>query len=141
LDSHRPDFNCKKCGKCCRGFSGERGVIIWPSDAERISDYMGMQTERFLNTYCLSKEIELKKGKVIVHLLKSIDGACVFLSHDNLCLIHDFKPLQCARTPFDFFWDHRHVPEYECLENIDLSSMRDTSGKDKVLIESLKIVN
>lgn len=136
-----PGFTCKKCGMCCRGFSEERGVIIWPSDSDRIADKINMPTESFLKTYCYPKEIELKKGKVMVHLLKNSDGACVFLSNENLCLIHSFKPVQCAKTPFDFFWDDYQVPGYECMGNVDLSSIRDTSGEDNVLIETLKIIH
>ena len=136
-----PGFTCNKCGKCCKGFSEERGVSIWPSDAARISNQLGLEKATFLTTYCDAKEIEINKGTVTIHLLKSIEGNCIFLSEENLCTIHDFKPVQCVKTPFDFFWDRLQPPPYECLENIDLPLDWDTSESDNLLIESLEIKN
>ena len=124
---------------CCRGFSEEKGVIIWPSDSIRIAKELKMPEEKFLKTYCYPKDIKLKKGKVIIHLLNYIDETCIFLSNDNLCLIHNFKPIQCVKTPFSFFWDERYIPQYKCMANIDIPSNWGTSVEDKLLIEYLKI--
>lgn len=134
-----PDFKCKKCGACCREFSQERGVIIWPQDSQRIADQMNMSVQHFLNTYCYAKELQLQKGKVIIHLLKDTEGHCILLNDGKTCSIHGFKPDQCANTPFDYFWDENIAPNYECI-GISVIPAINTSGKDKALMETLKIV-
>lgn len=130
-----PNFNCTKCGKCCSEMSEERGVILFPSDIGRLARELGLGKEKFLSTYCHCKTVETSVGLVSVSFLNSKNGRCVFLDDENLCTVHDFKPEQCARSPFNFFWDgHR---DYECMRNIVLPVDWNTEDSDTELVLSL----
>ena len=87
------DFKCCCCGACCRIKDG----IVRVSDAEIacIAEYLNVSEKWFIEN-----ETELapdRKGLV----LKSLpDGACAFLTSNNLCRINPVKPVKCRTFPF-----------------------------------------
>ncbi len=83
-------FDCKMCGECCYG---EGGIYLQEGEAERISHFLGIMTERFRAEYT-----ETKHGKV--YLKTSSSGYCIFYDHEKACLIHPVKPKRCVDWPF-----------------------------------------
>lgn len=57
----------------------------------------------FLKKYCKSIFLSMQSlEKLQIYYLDNKNG-CVFLTCDNLCLIHDVKPLQCKLGPERYF--------------------------------------
>lgn len=84
-------FQCKKCGKCCTGFSG----FVWlcKEDIQNISSFLNIPKETFLKKYTLKAfgKISLKE------ILPSY--SCIFFKN-NKCTIYKVRPIQCQTYPF-----------------------------------------
>ena len=83
-------FDCRRCGKCCRG---KGGIVIGPRDLPRLCEGLGMEREIFLArcTYRQDKKIKLRTGP---------DGYCVFFLRGTGCSVHTAKPDICRAWPF-----------------------------------------
>ena len=88
-------FTCQQCGACCRIKDG----ICRVSDEEiaRISTYLGMSAQDFI-----AKETEIAPDRKGLILKNTPEGACVWLTSDNLCRIHEVKPDKCRTFPYDW---------------------------------------
>jgi Fe-S-cluster containining protein len=88
-------FECRMCGACCRIKDG----IVRVSEAEiaRIAKFLGMTDEEFIE-----KETELAPDRRTLMLHSRPDGACAFLTDDNLCRINPVKPDKCSTFPYDW---------------------------------------
>ena len=85
-------WSCHSCGLCCRALVGH----LFAAERERI-DEQGWEDELGVAPY-----VKVGRGYA---LNKRADGRCVFLTGDNLCMIHarygeDAKPLACCIFPF-----------------------------------------
>ena len=67
---------CNRCGLCCQG---SIGPFIFPSDLESISNFLGIEKQRFLACYCECNNIP-NNAKLIIYSLKMRDGKCIFLN-------------------------------------------------------------
>lgn len=87
------NFSCRRCGACCRIKDG----IVRVSDTEiaRIARYLGMTEERFI-----AEETEIAPDRRGLILKSLPDGACAYLTADNLCRINPVKPDKCRTFPF-----------------------------------------
>jgi Fe-S-cluster containining protein len=81
-------FECQKCGDCCKGYGG---AFVNDREAERISDYLGVDQDRFLSDYC-----DWSGRRPMIKTAES--GYCMFW--DELCTIHEVKPRMCKIWPF-----------------------------------------
>lgn len=83
-------FECKMCGKCCRidGF-----VRLTEEDIKRISNYLKISEEAFINQYTTVAPDRLSL------ILKDTNGHDCCLLTENGCLIHPVKPEQCKGFP------------------------------------------
>lgn len=93
-------FVCFKCGACCKRINGM--LIIYPDDVVRISKYLCMSEDSFLKQYCKHMYIKLKYKKIDLYVL-NLEKKCPFLDDNNLCSIHNVKPLQCYYGPDQYF--------------------------------------
>ena len=128
------DFTCTKCGKCCRGFSENRGVILFPEDVNRIVTKLNISLESFKATYCYSEELITKKKALTLFFLRHVSGRCIFLNHSNLCNIYEFKPIQCQKRPFYLFWNPEECLDYKCMKNVKIPEKWSTDDEDFELI-------
>ena len=78
-------FHCHMCGACCRIPDG----IVRVSEAEivRIAAFLGMTEADFID-----RETELAPDRRGLILRSRPDGACVWLTDNNLCRINPVKP-------------------------------------------------
>jgi len=83
-------FECQQCGDCCKGFGG---TYITPQDIIRISAYIQVDPEKFLDRYC-----DPSGSRHVLTLGK--DGYCIFFDKINACTIHPVKPYMCKAWPF-----------------------------------------
>jgi Fe-S-cluster containining protein len=82
-------FECTQCGTCCQG---EGGIYLSREEIDRISHFLNLSQEKFLNKFCLRKN-----GKTYIHTRE--DRYCHF-SQKGRCSIHEVKPAPCRQWPF-----------------------------------------
>jgi len=88
-------FQCRCCGACCRIPNG----IVRVSDAEitRIAAHLGMRESDFI-----AQETDVAPDRRGLMLKSRPDGACAWLTPDNLCRINPVKPDKCRTFPFEW---------------------------------------
>lgn len=123
---------CKKCGKCCIS-SNFHGVVIYPSDVERISNGLNISPSEFLNKYCIKEYLE---NNTKIYFLNNKTERCMFLTDNNLCLIHDFKPIQCKKAPLHYFSKKSIWINMPCLKNIEIDENLSVD-EDRLLVYEL----
>ncbi len=82
-------FECTQCGTCCQG---EGGIYLTRKEIDRISKFLNLSQQRFLEKFCLKKN-----GRTYIHTRE--DGYCHF-SQKGQCTIHEVKPTPCRQWPF-----------------------------------------
>ena len=89
------EFHCRRCGACCRIPDG----IVRVSDAEiaRIASFIGIPEARFIE-----QETEIAPDRRGLILKNTPEGACVYLTADNLCRINAVKPDKCRTFPLEW---------------------------------------
>jgi len=87
------DFKCQCCGRCCRIPDGI--VRVSESEIARIAAFLGMTSDAFI-----ARETELAPDRRGLILKNTPDGACAYLTADNLCRINPVKPDKCQTFPF-----------------------------------------
>ena len=102
LSSPKPQFECKRCGSCCRSNSL---IPLTIDDIYRIADFLGLHPDDFFANY--GEEMAIAADAVPMPYLKREKG-CPFLS-DNLCGIHFVKPLLCRHMPSTIFGSAQYL--------------------------------
>ncbi len=86
-------FKCVRCGYCCC----EAGYVVFTEqETHEAADFLNISKKELLYTYGL-KENEYGQ----YYLTVKRNSCCSFLQN-NLCIIQDAKPIQCASFPY---WD------------------------------------
>ena len=88
-------FQCRCCGACCRIKDGI--VRVSSEEIARIAAFLGQGEADFI-----AHEAELAPDRKGLMLKSRPDGACVYLTDDNLCRINPVKPDKCRSFPFDW---------------------------------------
>ncbi len=131
-----PRIHCTKCGECCKGFSDDKSVILFPCDFDIIPKKINMRVQDFKKKYCNLTQLETEIKTINIYTLKHTQSECVFLD-DNICKIFDHRPIQCQRAPFRFFWNGVLDYQYECLQKVSIPSEWSSEKYDKELLSSL----
>jgi len=91
MDEKLRNFKCRMCGNCCR----PRGEVrLSQADVDRLAAFLSLNAKDFADAYT-----ELTGDRRGLTLKERESGECVFLSRDNLCMVHDAKPEQCRSFP------------------------------------------
>ena len=131
------NVDCTGCDAiCCKNISSERRVIVFPEDVLLISNNLKIKAYDFLQRFCYNDKEKLSNGDSIdVYYLNATESKeCIFLKN-NLCSIHEYKPFQCRKTPFNFLWSGERL--YSCMDTISVPINFSTVESDKKLFESL----
>ena len=82
---------CVRCGACCRwpGY-----VRVSAREIDAMAHYLGISPTVFVQQYTF-----LTQDRRSLSLTERADGACIFLTAENLCRIHAVKPAQCRAYP------------------------------------------
>jgi Fe-S-cluster containining protein len=83
-------FQCRTCGDCCYG---EGGISVEAEEIQRISHFLGINSEDFISRFC-----EERHGRLYVKT--GPDNFCIFYDKEKSCLIHPVKPDRCSLWPF-----------------------------------------
>ena len=88
-------FRCRRCGACC----ALPGGIVRVSEAEiaRLAAFEGLSGTEFIE-----RRTDLAPDRKSLVLKSRADGACVYLSEDNLCAVNAAKPDKCRTFPFEW---------------------------------------
>jgi len=129
-----PGFLCTCCGDCCRGFADGDCILLFPGDTARLSSGLGLDEAEFIAEYCTPRLEPKAVGLPAVQELIAPEGVCAFLREDNLCSVQDFKPTQCARMPFSFFWPRR-LGNYGCTQGVDIPEGWSSESEDRELLK------
>ena len=85
-------FECRRCGRCCRG---EPGYVWVTTDEIRLmAEHVGMSPVDFAKKY-------VRRDGTKLTLKERKNGDCV-LWH-NTCVVYERRPAQCRTFPF---WTH-----------------------------------
>ncbi len=137
LNTGQPDgFKCTACGKCCSGLSEDYAVFLNDDDVHRLAQHFKCSSAEFAQRYCELSVVDVGQISLQLYTLKyTKNGQCVFLGEDNLCEVHEAKPMQCACGPFGLFWhgDRR----YECMKDIDVPAEWDQSENTNDFVNGL----
>lgn len=96
-----PDFQCLRCGNCCR-HAGE--VRLEDGEAESIAACLQQDILTFTSRYT-----RLREDRRGLSLLDRLDGTCVFLEPSQetyACRIQAAKPRQCRGFPLTWRYEH-----------------------------------
>ena len=114
---------CEQCGKCCTYGSG----FMMESEVARIAAFLKIPKEKFIKDFLEETEIFHTMLYKIRPVKKKSEpyGPCMFLDN-NLCRIHQVKPLHCIIGNCSVDGDDLHVwfiTNY-CLNIYDPESIR-----------------
>lgn len=80
------EIDCLNCANCCK----TTGPLFTNKDTERISAYLKLKPQKFIDTY-------LKIDEEGDYVLKQLP--CAFLGADNYCSIYQVRPKACREYP------------------------------------------
>lgn len=83
-------FHCRQCGHCCEG---RGGIVLGPSDLERLATFLELAPETVVEHYG-----EMSNGKLKIR--SGNDGRCIFFREGMGCTVHEGKPSICRAWPF-----------------------------------------
>ena len=85
--SSQLNVECQSCGRCCRA-----EIPVTLLDINRIARHLGICDQEVFSTYLQN---DVSSGTGIFKMKKRRSGACLFLTPDSLCGIHEAKPRIC----------------------------------------------
>jgi len=104
---HEEEFektDCLTCANCCK----TTGPLFTNADIERISKYMRLKPQAFIERY-------LQVDEENDHVLQEVP--CTFLGADNHCSIYDVRPKACREFP------HTDRRKFQQISNLTLKNV------------------
>ncbi len=104
---HETEFektDCLQCANCCK----TTGPLFTTADIERISKYLRLKPQGFINTY-------LRVDEDNDYVLQEVP--CTFLGADNHCSIYDVRPKACREFP------HTNRKKFQQISAITLKNI------------------
>lgn len=101
-------FECIRCGECCRSFSGDNRVIVFPVEVKKIIKINKLNW----NEVCKPSNPMFIDETGILHafeweLNRHESGDCVFINDNYTCKIYDQRPWICMTYPFYLVFEER----------------------------------
>ena len=83
-------FDCRMCGHCCEG---KGGIVVSPSDLQRLCDFLRMPADAVIAAYGeqAGDKLKIRCGE---------DSYCIFFRQGKGCIVHEGKPSICKAWPF-----------------------------------------
>lgn len=109
---------CIGCSACCRGMGSS--ILLDPLDCMRISRAAGTDFYGLLSAYI---ELHVVDGLILPNLrMAEQTDACVFLSGEGRCRIHDSRPGFCRLFPLGRYYHDRtfsyFLQVHECKKEV-----------------------
>jgi uncharacterized protein len=103
-DTEFKKTDCLKCANCCK----TTGPLFTLADIERISKYLKLKPQQFINEY-----LQIDEDKD--YILQSVP--CTFLDAENYCSIYDVRPKACREFP------HTDRKKFYQITNLTLNNV------------------
>ncbi|MBP3476628.1 MAG: YkgJ family cysteine cluster protein [Lachnospiraceae bacterium] len=104
--------NCKGCSSCCRGMG--QSILLDPYDIYQLQTVTG---ENFVGLMQDKVDIHVENGIILPALKMQPDtDACGFLSKEDRCSIHTYRPGLCRLFPLGRNYDESGL-QYFLLED------------------------
>ena len=103
---HEEEFertDCLTCANCCK----TTGPLFTDKDILRIAKFLKMKPQQFIETY-------LRVDEENDHVLQQVP--CIFLDHENYCMIYDVRPKACAEYP------HTDRKKFQQISNLTIKN-------------------
>ncbi len=82
------DYDCSKCGNCCREYYG----TIPENDISRDASYLGITEDQFIDFFLEWDPLE--------HEYSTKHKPCDFYQEDGTCRLGNYKPESCKEYPY-----------------------------------------
>ncbi len=93
-------LGCIGCAGCCRGMGNT--VILDPADVCRLTENLGKTFDEMLSDMV---ELQVADGVILPNLrMTEPEESCYFLSQENRCRIHSFRPGVCRLFPLGRYY-------------------------------------
>lgn len=96
------EFECLRCGECCKNRDGNDIILLSPLDLYNGAKALGMTVPEFAKEYA-NFYTGQNSGVLLAHLQTDDNGTCKLLEFDEnglaKCKIHKNKPIICAIHP------------------------------------------
>jgi Fe-S-cluster containining protein len=133
-------FACSQCGRCCRGFD----VVVTASEIDLYRRRIGAGSLGGVEASDLFEPVP--GAPSLQRIRKRAGGACVFLSEDNRCRIHQElgaakKPLTCRLFPYSLHAAADGVvvkASFNCPTVVANEGALIGAGPSRVTLESLR---
>jgi Fe-S-cluster containining protein len=111
-------YSCRRCGWCCRWWK----IEVTPEERERLLQHdWSSESARLRGLSLFCEQRPPGRSEPSIQTVQ-LNGQCVFLEEDNLCLIHkvlseEAKPAGCRRFPVRLGWLHEGIVigvDYAC---------------------------
>ncbi len=92
-------FECTNCGLCCKA----NRIPLREEDIERLQEQgyeLDQLFEEISPVLISSQNIDGNFIKAYILRKKPFSNECIFLDENNMCKVHEFKPLACRIYPF-----------------------------------------
>jgi len=134
-------FRCKMCGSCCRR------LLNLEITAYDIVNWWEMgRTDIIAHLIAIQDEVAKSYGAPLIFTFpRRGDGACIYLGN-NICTIHDVKPLACRIYPFGLGPNYELIIQEECPgvgegDPVNIDEIIGMLKKHLAGIEALKMPN
>ena len=122
------DFKCRRCGRCC---CLSDPIAITIRDAERISGYLDITTEQFIERFA-KRTNESDSG------LSLLSQPCVFFKDGTGCTVYQARPMICRMYPPIALFVHGRLKDSKCPAMETSNELcRDVSSEDDCFYSSL----
>ncbi len=109
LESKRLGCACELCKECCEREPG----WFMPEEIKSAANLIGVSEDEFLKKYC---QEHFEDGVIAMSpARKSGKSACIFLTKEKLCAIHEAKPYECKKV-FACQGERRHQKIREAIK-------------------------
>lgn len=134
-------FRCKMCGSCCRR------LLNLEITAYDIVNWWEMgRTDIIAHLIAIQDEVAKSYGAPLIFTFpRRGDGACIYL-RNNICTIHEVKPLACRIYPFGLGPNYELIIQEECPglgdgDPVNIDEIIGMLRKHLAGIEALKMPN
>ncbi len=88
-------FECTRCGYCCRHEPGF--VFLSKKDLESLLEYFSISRQDFIEKYCRIVDVGFFKR---LSLIEKPNNDCIFWQDGMGCSVYQARPFQCRSYPF-----------------------------------------
>ncbi|MCR5279569.1 MAG: YkgJ family cysteine cluster protein [Lachnospiraceae bacterium] len=131
-DSQAPvgTHGCSGCCECCK--NTEDTIFLDAYDFYSLQKATGKTFETLMNEGVIN--LQVSEGLIVPYLMKKGNGSCIFLSENERCNIHEYRPGFCRMFPLGRIWNDDGSFDYflqvhECpVSDKELVTVKDWIG-------------